>query len=164
MIVGVDIKKSSQKFENKDLKIFVRIGDQADPKFLKKLLDEFGKFNIIIDDGGHTANQQITSFLHLYGSLSENGVYLVEDTHSYWEKYQDRKDGLSFIDFSKSLVDYLHDPYYRVSGFSPRADKPNKSVKIQVSKFYSVTKNICFFDSIIAFTKGKRIFQKIEKR
>jgi len=81
MIVGVDIKKSSQKFENKDLKIFVRIGDQADPKFLKKLLDEFGKFNIIIDDGGHTANQQITSFLHLYGSLSENGVYLVEDTH-----------------------------------------------------------------------------------
>lgn len=165
IIVGVDIKANCQKFENRDLKIFVRIGDQADPKFLKKLVDEFGKFDIIIDDGGHTANQQITSFLHLYESLSENGIYLVEDTHtSYWEKYQDRKDSLSFIDFSKSLVDYLHDPYHRVSGFSPRADKPNKSNKIQVSKFYSMTKSICFFDSIIVYTKGKRVFPKAEKR
>lgn len=166
IIVGVDINQNAQRFENKEARTFVRIGDQANPKFLNKIADEFREFNIIIDDGGHTTNQQITSFIHLYDSLSKDGIYLVEDTHSnYWKKFQDRKDGLTFIDLAKDLVNLLHDPYQSMSiGYPLRVDNPNKLRELRVSKFYSETKSICFFDSIVVFTKGKRAFPKHEIR
>ena len=166
IIVGVDIDPDTQRCENKDARTFVRIGDQANPKFLKKIVDEFREFNIIIDDGGHSTNQQITSFIHLYDSLSKDGIYLVEDTHSnFWQKFQDRKDGLTFLDLAKNLVNLLHDPYQNLSICEPlSADNPNKLREMRVSRFYSETKSICFFDSIVVFTKGKRAFPKHEIR
>ena len=33
--------------------------------------------DIIIDDGGHTCNQQITSFDYLFQHLNNQGIYLV---------------------------------------------------------------------------------------
>ena len=50
------------------------------------MVDRYGPFDIIIDDGGHTMEQQIASIETLFPALNEGGVYLCEDTHtSYWE-------------------------------------------------------------------------------
>lgn len=72
----------------------VYFGDQADRKFLRetmtKILTESlkvpttsdipqGVFDIIIDDGGHTFNQQRTSFQELWPFLKEGGIYVIED-------------------------------------------------------------------------------------
>ncbi|MBF0265779.1 MAG: class I SAM-dependent methyltransferase, partial [Gammaproteobacteria bacterium] len=50
-IVGIDLDPESKEAEEDG--IHVRIGDQGSPEFLQQLIDEFGQFDIIIDDGSH---------------------------------------------------------------------------------------------------------------
>lgn len=93
--------------------IEIRIGDQADPDFLQSVAAERGPFDIVVDDGGHKMNQQLTSFRSLWPKLKDGGLYIVEDVHtSYWPGFG---GGLhapsSFIEFTKSLVDLMHSWY-----------------------------------------------------
>ncbi|KAK8016139.1 hypothetical protein PG993_014328 [Apiospora rasikravindrae] len=55
-------------------------GDQADKVFLQKFIDETGgNFDIIIDDGGHTMNQQQVSLEMLWKIVKPGGMYFIED-------------------------------------------------------------------------------------
>jgi hypothetical protein len=92
----------------------IRIGDQTDVAFLTSVADEAGPFDIIVDDGGHKMNQQITSFNALWGALKDGGLYIVEDTHtSYWPGFGGggHKAPGSFIEFAKDLIDKMHSWY-----------------------------------------------------
>ncbi len=64
-------------------------GDQADVVFLKKFIaDTGGKFDIIVDDGGHTMVQQQTSFDTLFPEVNPGGLYFCEDLQtSYIQLY-----------------------------------------------------------------------------
>ncbi len=107
-IYGVDIDPQCKELEEDQIKIF--IGDQANRDFLRELRDEIGTIDILIDDGGHTMAQQITTFEELYPAVSEIGVYLVEDLHtSYWEDYGGgyKKQG-SFIEYAKDFIDSMN--------------------------------------------------------
>jgi hypothetical protein len=91
----------------------VEIGDQADPEFLEAVAKSHGPFDLIVDDGGHQMDQQITSFLNLWPHLRDRGLYIVEDTHtSYWPGFGGgyRAPG-SFIEMAKSLIDRMHSWY-----------------------------------------------------
>ncbi len=47
-----------------------------------------GNFDIIVDDGGHTMQQQIISFNTLFPFIKGGGVYIIEDLHtSFWAPY-----------------------------------------------------------------------------
>ncbi len=65
------------------------IGDQENQEQLSLFIEQSGgAFDIIIDDGGHTMQQQITSFKALFPSVKKNGIYIIEDLHtSFWQKY-----------------------------------------------------------------------------
>ena len=80
------------------------------PTVLRSAVDEqYGPFDIIIDDGGHTMEQQIISIETLFPLLSDGGVYLVEDTHtSYWSELRRRpsRPG-TFIEWAKDRLDDL---------------------------------------------------------
>ena len=99
-IFGIDINPEAKQQEDIVTRVFV--GDQQDRAFLRSVLREIGAPDVVIDDGGHTANQQITAFEELYPALSENGLYFVEDTHtSLWRgAFMDRQDQQSFLQFS----------------------------------------------------------------
>lgn len=60
----------------------IRIGDQTDVPFLRAVAQEKGPFDIIVDDGGHKMDQQITAFKALWGAVKDGGQYVVEDTHT----------------------------------------------------------------------------------
>ncbi len=79
-IVGVDIRPECVAFEEDQ--IAIRIGDQSDPAFLKTLIDEFGSFDVILDDGSHVMTHIGASFAYLYPRMSSTGVYMVEDLHT----------------------------------------------------------------------------------
>ena len=52
-----------EEFEEEQIK--VEIGDQSDLNFLKFIVDKYGPFDIIIDDGPHTFDSQLKC-LELY--------------------------------------------------------------------------------------------------
>lgn len=106
-IYGIDIDPGCKRLEEEDIKIF--IGSQEDREFLRKIKEEIGKVDILIDDGGHTMNQQIVTFEELFDLVDDNGVYLCEDLHtSYWKDYGGGYKGDSFIEYSKNLIDYIN--------------------------------------------------------
>ena len=129
-IVGIDIDETCQAFDRPDQDVHVRIGSQADGEFLKALIDEFGVFDVIIDDGSHMASHMIASFNHLFADgLSDDGVYVVEDTHSnYWQWGRDTRT--SFVDLATHMVDLMYycatvgvDEFCFLIGSDARIDK-----------------------------------------
>ena len=147
-IIGIDIDPACKQYENNNTKIY--IGDQTNENFLKSIFNENEKPDIIIDDGGHTSNQQISSFNFLFEELKLGGVYLVEDIHtSYAKEFQDRDDQLTFIEYAKVLSDELND-WYRVKDY-----KFYKQIidQVEVSYWSKFIYKICFYNSIISIEK-----------
>ena len=86
LIVGMDINPRVEALGEAGIEIVV--GDQSDPEFLRSVVDRFGPFDIVIDDGSHVPAHQIASIEHLWPTLPENALYVVEDLHTnYWEHF-----------------------------------------------------------------------------
>mmetsp|Transcript_2697 Transcript_2697/g.9652 ORF Transcript_2697/g.9652 Transcript_2697/m.9652 type:complete len:274 (+) Transcript_2697:1848-2669(+) len=97
----------AKKWEG-SLKNPILIGDQADINVLKRWSEQSrGNFDFIIDDGGHTNNQILTSFTFLFhNALKPGGIYFIEDLRcSRHRKYQDSPK--KAIDEIKSWIDLL---------------------------------------------------------
>lgn len=93
----------------------VVIADQADREAMRRLAEEHGPFDVIIDDGGHGMQQQIVSIQTLFPLLADGGTYLVEDCHtSYWADYEGGRgrEG-TFIEWTKERVDDLNGYHQR---------------------------------------------------
>jgi len=164
IVVGVDIDKTCKDHERADENVFVRIGSQADPDFLAKVTEEFGPFDIILDDGSHKTHHQNVSFGALFrASLKDGGCYMVEDMHSnYWLKTIDSAE--TFIDLSKQMVDALHEPYLDCTEESFRPGHPDAVDKMNVSYLAANIFSIAFYDSIVVLDKKKRVIPKSEQR
>ncbi len=62
--------------------INVLVGDQADYNVLDSWINKSGgKFDVIIDDGGHSNCQISNSFDKLWPQLNPGGLYFIEDLH-----------------------------------------------------------------------------------
>ena len=94
-IYGIDIEPKTQLDSNR-IKTFV--ADQADRTQLQSFIDKFsGSFDIIIDDGGHTMDQQQISVGFLFKYLKPGGYYVIEDVHTslpqFWSGFGVEPDG-----------------------------------------------------------------------
>jgi 23S rRNA U2552 (ribose-2'-O)-methylase RlmE/FtsJ len=149
-IIGVDINSKCKQIEDEQIKIY--IGDQANIEFLNKLIDEEKNFDIIIDDGGHLMNQQITSFKTLYPFVNNGGIYLCEDLHTnYWTHYGGGyKSKNTFIELTKNLIDELH-------AFFSQSDD------LVITDFTKSTTGIHIYDSVVVFDKQYRNKPEQEK-
>ncbi len=107
-IVGLDIEPRSAMLDDPPT-IHVRVGDQSSPADLQALIDEFGPFDIVLDDGSHLPRHQIASLEHLWPALKVGGVYVVEDLFTnYWPEYEGGPGTWTFMDVTKSFVDEIH--------------------------------------------------------
>ncbi len=143
-IVGVDLDARCSAYAEPQVEIV--IGDQSDRKFLRELADKVGRIDVLIDDGGHRMNQQITTFEELYGAVADDGVILVEDCHtSYWRDFDGGyHDPRSFIEMTKRLVDQLNAWHSRDShSFGP-------------TEFSISADSVHFYDSIVVVEKRLR--------
>jgi len=104
-IYGIDKNtKIWKKFLRKQRRIHVLVGRQEDQEFLKEKVIPCGPFNIIIDDGGHTPEEQLASYEVMWPMLAPGGIYVVEDLHgNYWSKRA--KNGPLFMEEMKKKVD-----------------------------------------------------------
>jgi hypothetical protein len=113
VIVGIDIDPACAQYDDPDYGIHVRIGGQQDVPFLQSIVDEVGRFDIIVDDGSHLSSHIIDTFKFLFpNALADGGLYLVEDLHAnYWQPYRDIST--TFADFAGWLTHAMHAHYAR---------------------------------------------------
>lgn len=102
-IVGIDIYDKSF-FDEKRIKTLV--GNQSDSIFLDALTREYN-FEVIIDDGSHMSFDVVSSFLSLYPKMSSKGLYIIEDIHACSFDTDKKYQGLSSIEFFRSLIDFI---------------------------------------------------------
>jgi len=144
-IVGIDIRPECAEFEEDQ--IAVRIGDQSDPAFLASIIAEFGKPDIVLDDGSHIMEHVVASFSFLYPHTAQNGLYMVEDLHTaYWDEYGGglRRPG-SFIEMCKHLLDELNADWSRGA--------------LPPTSFTSATQSMHFYDSVAVFERGRTLIK-----
>lgn len=157
IIVGVDINPECKRFDNPTAGVHVRIGAQQDPVFLRQVADEFGPFDIILDDGSHMTSHMTDTFKWLFpNALSEGGIYIVEDLHSnYWTNQRDSP--MSFVDYSKHLIDAMHAHYQTTNGeLEFRVDHPSRRAAITVPAVTTMLGGVEFYDSIVLFHRSAR--------
>jgi SAM-dependent methyltransferase len=140
-IVGIDVDPRCRELEEEGVSIM--IGDQADRRFLAEVRRRFPHVDIVIDDGGHLMQQQITSFEELYPHVQPQGVYLCEDIHTsfvpdYGGGY--RREG-TFLEYSKGLIDCLYAWY----SYEPE--------RFAVDKLTRSTYALHFYDSVLVVEK-----------
>lgn len=140
-IIGIDIDESTKEFEEEQISI--EIGSQEDRNFLRSLKEKYPKIDILIDDGGHTMNQQIVTFEEMFPHIAYGGTYLCEDLHtSYMEIYGGQyKNPNSYIEYSKNFIDYIH------AWYTQDALPPNQYSRTMHSLHY--------YDSILVIEKEK---------
>jgi hypothetical protein len=140
-IVGIDIQERSKSYESPGT--FVRIGDQADERFVQSVIDEFGVPDVVLDDGSHQMEHIARTFNFLYPKLPKNGVYMVEDLHAaYWEEYAGggAANPETFINLSKGFIDQLNADHSRG--------------QIMPTFITRQTFGISFYDSVVVLEKG----------
>ena len=118
-IVGVDVNPECARFSGEGIEVV--IGDQANPATHRALRERYGGFDVAIDDGGHTMEQQATTFRETYPVLRDGGLYVVEDTHSSYHPQWGgglRRPG-TFVEQAKTMIDQLHAWYGPVPGLEP---------------------------------------------
>ncbi|MBL7957138.1 MAG: class I SAM-dependent methyltransferase [Flavobacteriales bacterium] len=143
VIHGVDVNPRCKELEEDRVRI--HIGSQSDRAFLRRLRAELPPIDIIIDDGGHTMDQQIITFEELYGAVKPDGVYLCEDLHtSYWLQYGGgHKRPGTFIEYAKDFIDRLNAWH-------------SEERSLQVDAFTRSTASVHFYDSIVVLEKHPR--------
>ena len=142
-VVGVDVNPECARLAAPGIEIV--IGDQGDRSFLRELRDRYPLPAILLDDGGHTMNQQIATFEELYPSLDPEGIFVCEDTHtSYWPDFGGglRRDG-TFIEMAKTLIDRINAQHVLDESFP-------------VDDFTVSTGSLHFYDSILVIERTKR--------
>ena len=140
-IIGVELNPEAKELEKNGFKIF--IGDQSDPNFWKNFFKKVGKIDILIDDGGHTNLQQVTTFMESIKHIKSGGMIVVEDTHTSYmrEKGFKNPSKFSFINFTSYIVEAIH--------------RRNPMVKKEMNYLSKAINSIEYFDSITVFNIAK---------
>lgn len=139
-IVGVDIFDMTHLREDR---IDIRQCDQTDSDALARLSNEYGGFDIVIDDGSHVNEDVIKTFHTLFPLMRPDGIYAVEDVQTaYWPTYG---GGMhtpnTSMDFFKCLTDGLNHAEYPIEGYQPSYTDRN-------------IVEIAFFHNLVLIRKG----------
>ena len=143
VLFGIDINPECARFDG--LSGAVRIGSQADPDFLRRVVKGMGGLDVVLDDGSHVASHQRASFEALFPLLSDGGLYILEDLHTaYWPWMEGglRRKGTA-IEFLKDKIDAMH-RHYMVAG----TNRPESIPEID---------SVQFFDSIAVLHKKRQL-------
>jgi len=139
-IIGIDLYPDTKKLEKYGFEIF--IGDQSSDIFWKNFFLEVGNIDILLDDGGHTSENQILTLNNVINNVNDDGLVVIEDVEdSYGKKYLNSSK-YSFISYSKFLIDDL---------YGKNEEKFKLEGVIKKNSLNDIIYSIKFFNRIIAF-------------
>jgi hypothetical protein len=106
-IVGIDILSDALRAASERSQVV--IGDASDRDFLKQVVDTHfgGTVDVVVDDGSHVLDHQVTAIETLFPLLSEGGWYFIEDisVSRFDVKGVARRPFADFLDYVAWLTD-----------------------------------------------------------
>jgi hypothetical protein len=149
VIFGIDIDPNCAKFDG--LAGQVRIGSQTDPGFLRSVVDEMGGLDVVLDDGSHHMHHIPATLKTLFGSVTDGGLYMIEDLHgAYWKRlgggYRSKSN---FFGVVRELIDDMHHWYHGHELIHPAVSAHCSGVHVH--------------DSIVVLEKD-RVFRPVHSR
>ena len=153
-ITGIDVDEDCRNLQYQQNNIQVVIGNQESTSFWKSFVENNPPIDVLVDDGGHTMSQQITTFESVFPHMPVGSIYICEDCHTSYMPYSGGglENPNSFIEYAKTYVDVLHYDYK--DKFSTRLENRNSIAK-NLSGLY-------FYDSVVIFEKfGKRRMTRV---
>lgn len=108
-ILAIDVNSETLRWNGNVRDCSVTLVDQGNPEALREFAARSGgRFDLVIDDGGHHMHQQITSFNVLFPHVAPGGAYVLEDYGtSYWTRFGGKP--LNEPDTSVALLKWLLD-------------------------------------------------------
>jgi hypothetical protein len=134
-IIGIDLNPLAKKWEKDGFEI--HIGSQSNPEFWDEFFKDVGMIDVLLDDGGHTEEQQIVTTSKCAPFINDGGMLIVEDVHTSYLNGAGNPSKYSFISYAKNIVDAINS----------RNPEVNFSENPLKKRIYSAT----FYDSIVAF-------------
>ena len=134
-IIGIDLNPDAKKWESEGFEIF--IGSQEDPKFWDEFFSAVGPVDIILDDGGHSNSQQITTAHHVIPHINDGGYLLVEDVHTSYMMKFGNPSRYSFINYCLKIIEIIN---------SRSSTLPKNN-----SRFRNIIYSCSFYESIVCF-------------
>lgn len=134
-IIGVDLNPNVKELEKYGYEIF--IGNQSENSFWKKFFKDVGNVDVLLDDGGHTYEQQIKTVINSLDYIKDGGMIIVEDTHTSYFRNFGYPYRYTFIKWAYKISDNINARFEKVSIKNP--------------KFKDSIYSIEFFESIVSF-------------
>ena len=98
-------EKCAVEYRSQIDKLF--IGDQTNMTLLEEVVRD-GPYDIVIDDGAHTRNQQIRSLIGLWPSVkTEGGVYVIEDMHYNYDNEKNKDSPETSFEMLTKIMHFL---------------------------------------------------------
>ena len=139
-IIGVEFNPLAKYWEQDGFEI--HIGSQSDPIFWQNFFKQIGDVDIVLDDGGHTYEQQIVTAHECIPYIKNGGLLIVEDTHTSYFKSIGYPTKYSFIEWINTLINKINDRF-------PAANVYNLPYKSSVF-------SISIFESIVSFKINRK--------
>lgn len=143
-IIGIDLNPEASKWIDYGFEIY--IGDQGDRHFWKKILEDIGEFDVLLDDGGHQSFQQIVTAEEAIIFAKNDCIIAIEDTASNFMKDFQCNSKFNFLNFAKDITDNL---IAKTSN-----TYPNRFINLdnfQSIQQYSNIYKVDFYSGIVAF-------------
>ena len=104
---------------------------------MEKFYKEVGKIDILLDDGGHTYEQQINTVNKSVDFINNGGMIIVEDTHTSYFRNFGYPSKYTFTKWAHKISDNIN----------ARSEKVSIKNPIFKDTIYSIE----FFESIVSF-------------
>ena len=113
VLCGIDINPDCAQYDGQSAR--VRIGSQDDPDFLRKVVEEMGGVDVVLDDGSHQMPHVEASLRVLFPLLSMGGTYMIEDMHTAYSRrfgggFRARSN---FFNTVRNMIDDMHSWYHK---------------------------------------------------
>lgn len=155
-IVGIDCDPTCLALEFAG-DVEVVIGDQGSDAFWDVFLDGRQGFDVVVDDGGHTMAQQITTLRRVFPHMPDSGIFICEDTcTSYWASHKGAfQSRSSFMYYAKESVEVLNQEHHAGGLTIP----DHRTI------FGESLHSVAFYNSMVVFEKGPKIpFHRVFSR
>lgn len=134
-IIGIDLNPLARRWEKDGFEI--HIGNQAEPRFWDEFFSSVGAVDVILDDGGHTNEQQIVTAHQAIPHIRDGGMLIVEDAHTSYSREFGNPSRYSFMSYCKGLIDGINSRF--------------PAVHASQNALQKLVWSMAFYESIVCF-------------